>query len=75
MIPLFLAPKNKNLKVAQIKECDNLKVRLSEMGIFPGSVLSVSKTSERGPAIIDVKGTRVALGWGLFSKIYVDFLD
>jgi len=73
MVPIYLAPKNTDLKVASIKECDNVRLRRSEMGVFPGSVVSVAQTHDRGPAVINVKGTRLAIGWGLFSKIFVDF--
>jgi len=46
--------------------------RLAEMGLTPGvQVAVVRKAPLRGPVEVEVRGTRVVLGYGLASKIAV----
>jgi len=46
--------------------------RLAEMGLTPGiQVLVVRKAPLRGPIEVEVRGTRLALGFGLASRIAV----
>ncbi|MEM4576184.1 MAG: FeoA family protein [Candidatus Nezhaarchaeales archaeon] len=46
--------------------------RLAEMGLTPGTrVLVTRRAPLRGPIEVEVRGTRIALGYGLASKIAV----
>ena len=46
--------------------------KLTDMGIYPGVVLTVvSPASMGGPVRVMVKGTQYAIGKGMASKIYV----
>lgn len=45
--------------------------RLADMGLFPGERLKVLQNTGMGPVTVLIKGTKVALGYGLASKIIV----
>ena len=47
-----------------------LRHRLAEMGLLPGTKFTVEATS-KGPFIVCVKNTRMVLGHGLVEKIRV----
>ncbi len=51
----------------------NVKLRrkLQDMGLTPGVKLNVVSKSFLGPLVVDVRGTRVALGKGIVSNIQV----
>jgi Fe2+ transport system protein FeoA len=49
--------------------------RLQEMGVIPGSVVEVLKNSFLGPVEISVKGSKLAIGRGIASKIVVEEID
>lgn len=51
-----------------------LKSRLFEMGLIPGADFEVITTSATGPMIIEIRGTRLALGNGILSKIHVEYI-
>jgi len=47
-------------------------VRLASLGFTPGAEVSMSQNYGRGPLIVSVRGTRVALGRVEASKILVE---
>ncbi|PLJ78658.1 MAG: hypothetical protein B7L53_00140 [Thermofilum sp. NZ13] len=71
MIPLTLAPEGSEVRVIDIRAGRGLVARLLELGITPGSTLRVLKTFGSGPILLDVKGSRIALGRGVAMKILV----
>jgi ferrous iron transport protein A len=46
--------------------------RLVSLGFTPGAEVSMSQNYGRGPLIVTVRGTRVALGRGEAAKIVVE---
>ena len=48
----------------------NLKTRLSDMGLV-GCVFAVIAKSERGPILVEVRGTRLAIGRGMCEQIEI----
>lgn len=46
--------------------------RIQEMGIIKGEIIEVERNSGIGPIQIKVKGTHIALGRGISSKILVE---
>jgi ferrous iron transport protein A len=46
--------------------------RLAALGFTPGASIKVVQNRGRGPIIVDLRGTRVALGRGEASKILVE---
>ena len=71
MCTLVDAKTNTDLVLISIEGCESIKQRLADMGLLPGGRLRVLHNSGRGPVTIQVKGTKIALGYGLASKIIV----
>jgi ferrous iron transport protein A len=49
-----------------------MQARLAALGFTPGAPLSVVQNYGRGPLMVSVRGTRVALGRGEAGKISVE---
>ncbi len=47
------------------------QARLASMGVLPGEKLMVLRNDINGPLVLEVKGTRVAIGRGLCQKVMV----
>lgn len=69
-MPLPMAAPGERLKVVQIRGGDQNRKNLNAMGITVGSELQVI-SSNGGPMVVAVKGTRVALGRGAAQKVMV----
>jgi len=67
---------NKKVRVIDIRGGEGIRRRLSQMGIHPGDVITLLRFGAlRGPALIEVHGSQVALGRGVASKIVVEEID
>ncbi len=51
-----------------------LRRKLYDMGMTPGTQVSMISASGRGPVILDVRGSRLALGRGIVEKINVELI-
>ncbi|MFW6161375.1 MAG: FeoA family protein [Planctomycetota bacterium] len=49
-----------------------LSAHLAAMGLVPGVEVLMVRNQGAGPALIEVKGTRLALGRGMAAKIRVE---
>lgn len=49
--------------------------RVQEMGVLEGELIEVERNSGLGPVQLKVKGTHLALGRGISSKILVEIQD
>jgi ferrous iron transport protein A len=45
--------------------------RLNELGLVPGTEIEMVNRISNGPVMIRVKGSKLAIGRGLASKIYI----
>lgn len=62
-----------NGKVTFIRGGHNVLQRLLDMGLTPGTKISVAKVAPfEGPVEINVRGSRLAIGRGIASKVFVD---
>jgi len=61
-----------SVRIKRIDSGHTLLSRLATLGFTPGTQLQVIQNRGRGPLIVNVRGTRVALGRGEASKILVD---
>lgn len=62
---------------AILREIDwgkKLKLKLQNMGLTPGVKINMIQRSAFGPCVVEVRGTRLALGRGIVSKIFVDLV-
>lgn len=59
--------------VVQIQGGHGLTNRLNALGIIPGKrITKISSMPMRGPVTLDVDRVRVAIGFGMASKVIVD---
>jgi len=70
-IPLSEAAQGERVRVVGIDAGIGLVSRLSAMGLVPGVWVVVVSNRGAGPAVVEVKGTRLALGRGVAAKILV----
>ncbi|MGB9608520.1 MAG: FeoA family protein [bacterium] len=69
-IPLAFAEEGKAYEVVEIMGGRGALLKLMEMGIYPGAQLRVISQS-RGPLIVGIGDSRIALGRGIAMKIMV----
>ena len=71
MMPLSMATPGDMVKVATVRAGRGLQRRLADMGLTPGISLRVISSQRPGQVLIDVRGSRLALGHGVAHKIIV----
>lgn len=71
VVPLSGVPQGARVRVVRVEAGIGLVSRLSAMGLMPGVELFVVANRGSGPALVEVKGTRLALGRGMAAKILV----
>jgi Fe2+ transport system protein FeoA len=71
MMPLIMVSPGEVVKVAAIRAGWGLQRRLADMGLTPGVQLRVINSQRPGPVLIDIRGSRLALGHGLAHRIMV----
>jgi ferrous iron transport protein A len=70
-MPLSLAGTGKPLTVTGIYAGFGLQRRLADMGLIPGTNVMVVSGCHPGPLLIDIRGSRLGLGFGVAQKIMV----
>ena len=71
-MPLAMVPPGEAVTVADIRAGHGLSRRLADMGLTPGTVLKVIRGAGAGATLIDIRGTRLALGFGVAQKVMVE---
>ena len=67
---------NRKVKVIDIQGGLGLRQRLGQMGIHPGDTITMLRYGAlRGPILIEVHGSQVALGRGIASKVIVEEME
>jgi ferrous iron transport protein A len=70
---LDLIAEDKKAKVIDIQGGAGIRQRLSQMGVHPGDIVTILRYGAlRGPLLIEVHGSQVALGRGIASKVIVE---
>ena len=70
-IPSSLADTGKMLTVTAINGRCGLLRRLADMGLTPGAIVTVVSGCHPGPLLIDIRGSRLGLGFGVAQKVMV----
>jgi ferrous iron transport protein A len=70
-MPISLASAGKMLLVTGINAGLGLQRRLADMGLIPGTPVMVVNGYYPGPLLINVRGSRLGLGFGVAQKIMV----
>ncbi|NLW84755.1 MAG: ferrous iron transport protein A [Phycisphaerae bacterium] len=70
-VPLLEMSPGKTARVVSIDAGHDLKNRLSSLGVLAGSTLHVIRNEGAGQLIVMIKNSKVVLGRGASSKIFV----
>lgn len=70
-MPLSSIQTGQNVIIESIQFDMRTRRKLQDMGLTPGVKLNVISKSFLGPLVVEVRGTRVALGKGIVSNIQV----
>ncbi len=70
LFPLAMTPPGSEVVVAEIRAGRGLSRKLMEMGFLPGTKVRVLMNGP-GPVLVELMGSRVALGHGIAMKILV----
>ena len=71
LMPLAMARPGEVVTVVDVRAGRGLTGRLAAMGLLPGTQIRVINSQMPGPLIIDLRGSRLALGRGVAQKIMV----
>lgn len=74
-MPLKLVEPGKEVVLQDINWGMRLRKKLEDMGLTPGVKFKVVSGESFGPCIIEVRGTRLALGRNIVSKISVNEIN
>jgi len=70
-MPLAMVGPGELVTVSEVRAGWGLQRRLADMGLTPGVQIRVINSQTTGPVLIDLRGSRVALGRGIAQKIAV----
>ncbi|MCD6583697.1 MAG: ferrous iron transport protein A [Candidatus Omnitrophica bacterium] len=73
MIPLAMVEENKLVRIVRIAGGRGLVLKLMNMGINEGEIIKVLNNT-RGPILISLGNSRIALGRGASFKIFVEYV-
>ena len=69
--PLALASEGEQVTVSALSPGKRFGHRLMELGLAPGTELTVLKNDGQGPLLLAIRDTRLAIGAGMAHKITV----
>ena len=72
VIPLAMVRPGETVKVSSVRAGWGLLRRLADMGLTSGTRIRVINSQMPGPVLIDLRGSRLALGRGVAQKILVE---
>ena len=72
MMPLSMASSGDRVKLVGVRAGWGLQRRLADLGLTPGVEIRVVSIGRPGQVVLDVRGSRLALGHGVSGKIMVD---
>ena len=70
-MPLAMASPGEVVKIADLRGGRGLTRKLADMGLVPGTRVRIINSCGPGPVVLEVRGTRLALGHGMSYKIMV----
>jgi len=74
-VSLSAVPRGQSVQIKGIRGGHQLLSRLASLGFTPGARVKVVQNYGRGPIIVNLRDTRVALGRGEALKILVEGLE
>jgi ferrous iron transport protein A len=74
-IPLSTVHSGKHIQIVNIDAGWSLQRRLADMGLTPNLRVMVIGSQRSGSVVLDVRGSRLALGRGISQKIMVKVIN
>jgi ferrous iron transport protein A len=74
MVPLAMISEGEVVRLVALRGGREMKKRLADLGLNIGMTLSVVRRTHRGPLILDVKDSRLAVGRGMAHHMMVEFI-
>lgn len=71
VMPLAMARPGEEVFLVGINAGFGLRKRLADMGLSPGVPLRIVHSQMPGPVIVELRGSRLALGRGMTQRIMV----
>ncbi len=71
-LPLTMVSPGEEVRIVSVRAGRGLSQRLADMGLIPGTPLTVINSRGAGPTLIEFRGSRLALGFGIAQKIMVE---
>lgn len=71
IIPLAFMASGERGEIVEIRGGQRMAKRLYGMGLTPNSLVEVIVSNPAGPILINIRGSRVAIGRGMAMKILV----
>jgi len=71
LMPLAMVSPGEVVEVVDVRAGWGLRRRLADMGLTPGVVIRVMNSQMPGPIVIDLRGSRLVLGYGMTQRILV----
>jgi len=71
LIPLAMVIPGEMVQVVDVRAGWGLRRKLADMGLTPGVIIRVMNSQMPGPIVIDLRGSRLVLGYGMTQKILV----
>ncbi|MFC1941819.1 ferrous iron transport protein A [Chloroflexota bacterium] len=71
LMPLSMASQGDTVEIAMVRAGWSLQRRLADMGLTPGVKVKLLNSGKPGPVVIDVRGSKLALGYGVAHKVMV----
>lgn len=73
MLPLAMIAEGEEVQLINVVGGRGMRRRLADLGLNPGMNIRVVRVDPLGPMIVDVKGSRIALGRGMAQRVMVVF--
>jgi Fe2+ transport system protein FeoA len=67
-----MAKSGEPVRVKRLDGGEGFRSKIIALGLVPGQTVVVRSFSRRGPVVVQVNGTRVALGREMAEKVVVD---
>ena len=71
-MPLSDTKVGQKVSLLSIDACDELRSRLAAMGMVPNVIMTIVSNGNRGPFVVNVKGSKIVLGRGMAHKVMVE---
>jgi len=71
VLPLVALEPGETARVYAVRGGHGAARRLAELGLTPGQPVRILSIGRGGPVLVEIRGTRIALGRGMAAKVLV----